>query len=187
MILLAISGKKRSGKNTIAKLIAQQTPLRCEEFAFADALKQEVASACGIDVRFIEDHKDIFRIALQWWGTDFRRTFKGQDYWCKQLLVKTLKSTADIALVTDCRFVDEADCMRRIDGKVIRVNNPHPTTYDSHKSEIDLDSYKFDYTISNDSSIESLAAKVKLMLQHFNIKTGEAEMRCQQVSASGGL
>ncbi len=171
MILIAISGKKRSGKNTVAKLIAQHTPLRCEEFAFADALKQEVSVACGVDLKFIEDNKDTFRTILQWWGTDFRRVFKGQDYWCKQLLAKMVKSTADVALVTDCRFQDEAECVRRIGGIIIRVENPHPATYDSHKSETDLDSYLFDYTISNDAGLDGLSDKVKLMLQSLNIKT----------------
>ena len=174
MIIIGLSGKKRSGKNTVAKLIATETPSLCKEFAFADALKDEVAKACGVKRSFLEENKQNFRLILQGWGTDFRRDLNDKQYWVKKLdssLYEQFQKNPDcIALITDVRFVDEAEYLRKCGAVIVRVNRP-TTSVDEHSSETDLDSYKFDFVIDNSSTLNNLAADVRRLLHNLKIPT----------------
>ena len=72
-------------------------------------------------------------------------------------------------VVTDCRFPNEADQIRRCGGFVIRVKRPYTKPVNGHISEIALDNYKFDYTFHNDSDIEHITTKVKFMFRQLNL------------------
>ena len=73
-------------------------------------------------------------------------------------------------IITDCRFLNEVEAVKERSGIVIRVENPRKISTDMHPSEISLDDYKeFDYTISNDGTIDELLEKVKLMMIVFNL------------------
>ena len=174
MIIIGLSGKKRSGKNTVAKLIATSTPLRVKEFAFADPLKEEVCKACGISRTILEQNKDNFRLILQGWGTDFRRKMHGDDYWIKKtgmaLHAAVMSEQADIFVCTDLRFENEADFLRKCGATIVRVNRTSPTD-DEHASETDLDNYKFDFVINNSSTLNALASDVQMLLHNLHIKT----------------
>ena len=99
MIIIALAGKKHTGKNTIAKLIATQVAGKTVELAFADSLKQEVAKACSVTVPYIEEHKDNFRKILQGWGTDFRRNLFNKNYWIDKFDAELWKQDADVVVV----------------------------------------------------------------------------------------
>lgn len=174
MIIIGLSGKKRSGKNTVAKLIATATSLRVKEFAFADPLKQEVCRACNISRSVMEENKDNFRLLLQGWGTDFRRKMCGDDYWIKStersLHKMVMNEEADIFVCTDLRFTNEADFLRKCGAVIVRVNRISPTD-DEHSSEVDLDGYKFDFVINNNSTLNALASDVRMLLHNLKIKT----------------
>lgn len=128
-------------------------------------MKDEVALATGVKTSFIEEEKDNFRTILQWWGTDFRRKYNGDDYWIKKFLDKVTRSDADVIVVTDVRFPNEADTIRQVGGKLIRVNRIQDKK-DLHPSEIALDNYRFDWTIINDYSLDILKTFVKQILTH---------------------
>lgn len=70
-------------------------------------------------------------------------------------------------IVTDTRFPNEADAIRREGGLLIRVNRNAGFT-DSHLSETALDNYEnFDEIIDNNGSIEDLIGQVyDIMLRH---------------------
>ena len=174
MIIIGLSGKKKSGKNTVAKLIATATSLRVKEFAFADPLKEEVCKACGINRTTLEENKDNFRLILQGWGTDFRRKMCGDDYWIKKtglaLHSAVMSEQADIFVFTDLRFTNEADFLRKCGAVIVRVSRLSPAD-DEHSSEVDLDGYKFDYVIDNNSTLNNLASCVTMLLHNLHIKT----------------
>src|ERR1019366_6100180 len=121
MILIGISGKKLTGKNTVARFISSNTTLKCEEFAFADSLKNEVAQICKVSRDELERNKPKFRTLLQAWGV-YRRESLGEDYWVKQLIIKLLKSEAELALITDVRFQNEAGYIKEMGGSLVRVS-----------------------------------------------------------------
>ena len=69
-------------------------------------------------------------------------------------------------VVTDVRFPNEAIAIKDRGGILIRVNrfNSNQQLFDQHPSETSLDDYPFDYTISNNSTIEELIEQVKVIL-----------------------
>ena len=176
MIIIGISGKKRSGKDTLYSFIsAFLKNYKIGKIAFADALKEEVALATGVKTSFIEEEKETFRTILQWWGTDFRRKFNGDDYWIKKLLDKISRSDLDVVIITDVRFKNEADILKECGAFLVRINRTfthNQTTIDLHPSEIDLDNYKFNLVIDNSGTLLDLKssaleiAKIVLNKKH---------------------
>lgn len=165
IIVIGISGKKGSGKDEVFKRIQHHFPL-AQRIAFADSLKEEVARALCKTTKWVEEHKTECRTILQWWGTDYRRAFNGQDYWIEQWLRKCKESTAPVIVAPDVRFENEANTIHEIGGHVWRVNRNNLTTTDIHPSECALDVYnKFDRTIDNDWTIERLGLEVDLALE----------------------
>lgn len=171
MLIIGISGKKRSGKNTVADFIEDQLEdKKVVQLAFADELKNEVAEACGVSRDFIEMHKDIFRPMLQWWGTDFRRKLFGENYWVDKILYKItqLSLETDVVIITDVRFQNEASMVQKSHGMIIRIERKQEKE-DNHPSEIALDGYMFDNVINNDYSIDFLRAHTLQLLQKHNL------------------
>ena len=129
MVVIGVTGKKLSGKDEVY-IALRQCHAGVARVAFADPLKRELALACGVDREFIERHKAQFRLGLQWWGTEFRRGFYGEDYWlCRadQRMAELDSQSAPIVVVTDVRFPDEAEFLRkRWRGVIWRVVRPQP-------------------------------------------------------------
>lgn len=81
-------------------------------------------------------------------------------------------------IITDCRFPNELEAVKKRDGITIRVNRPCNICEGSgyhkmscpvsksgeHLSETSLDKAEFDYVIENSGSIEELIEKVKQIL-----------------------
>ena len=86
-MIIGISGKKRSGKDTVFKLMNAITnhEVRTTRTAFGDQIKKEIADAMDITMADIDADKERFRPLLQWWGAEFRRSYCGDDYWIKKM------------------------------------------------------------------------------------------------------
>lgn len=157
--VIGLCGYKRAGKDEVYKALAQHHE-HVARLAFADPLKQEMARACAVAVGFIEDHKDAFRLGLQWWGTDFRRTLFGRDYWitkieaeyCALVNPPWLGHAPSCVVFTDCRFPNELDLIRRLGGKIWRVERAdQPGSEDPHPSERALDDHRPDRVLVSHS------------------------------------
>lgn len=163
VMLIGISGKKRSGKDTVGAMVVEwlnEHGFDAAQVAFADQLKDEVAEATGVNRRMQEMDKERWRPILQWWGVEFRRHYFGQDYWVSKMTQKLLAMDEDVAVVTDVRFRDEADFIRASGGFVVRVER-ETGLQDGHSSETDLDGYSgFQTTLSNDGTLDDLEEKV---------------------------
>jgi len=72
-------------------------------------------------------------------------------------------------IITDCRFPNEADAVKKHGGVVIRITRPGENKGDLHPSETSLDNYQFDYVIENDGSLDQLEVKVEDFLKQFKI------------------
>jgi hypothetical protein len=192
MKIIALSGKKRSGKDTVYIEACHFFAERDYEdkgykdhgtavgrVGFADPLKHEVSEATGFTTSFIEEHKQEFRTLLQVWGTDFRRCFSGSDYWINKMdaIIKKSSEFYDILFVTDLRFKNEADFIKGIGGYVVNVErrvqeDPEDImdTSHSHVSEKDMDDYGcFDYVLNNDKTEPELRESVGKMLNTLKI------------------
>lgn len=170
--LIGITGKKRHGKDSVCDAIQALRP-ESYRFAFADALKREVAAACGVTVEYINEHKDNFRLILQGWGTDFRRGLFGNDYWIRQaesalLNNRKVEAKPVLWIATDVRFPNEAEMILRNGGKLIRVERPGVTSNDQHASETAMDDFPVAATVINDHTLKTLATRVSIILDHIN-------------------
>tara|TARA_Y100000310_G_scaffold311944_1_gene358729 strand:- start:633 stop:1196 length:564 start_codon:yes stop_codon:yes gene_type:complete len=160
-VIIGISGKKRSGKDTIYGLVKKRVGHFVARAAFGDQIKEEVASATGVALDHIEENKERFRPMLQWWGADFRRHYKGESYWLDKMLRK-MRSVADpeVLVITDVRYPNEADLVKEAGGIMLRVDRETGLN-DAHSSENLLDSFcGFDYRLENNGTLEDLEAKV---------------------------
>lgn len=162
MFILGIVGKKQSGKDTVAAIIQRlMQPKRVDRIAFADALKEEVGLATNSTVEFIDANKDNFRLILQGWGTDFRRKLHGDTYWLVRWLDKVNHSNAIGIIAPDVRFLNEANCIRELGGKLWRVVRKVNGAVDLHTSETEQEDIKTDLALVNDGSMAELEVKVK--------------------------
>jgi hypothetical protein len=147
MILLGITGKKRAGKDTFADYVIENSRGKTEKMAFADALKDEVCAALGVNRSRIDQDKSLFRPILQWWGTEWRRGCFGDGYWIERLKFKIQASSANVIIVSDVRFRNEAGLVHALGGHIVRVVRPDDLTQDGHVSENDMNGYPEDFTI----------------------------------------
>jgi hypothetical protein len=69
-------------------------------------------------------------------------------------------------IVTDTRFINEAEAIKEKGGIIIRVERPGVEPINAHPSETGLDHWKFDYKIANVSGLFELKENVKDILKH---------------------
>ena len=144
MLLVGLGYRKRSGKDTLAAFL-QSYVKNSVIIHFADSLKDEVSEVCEVSLEVIESNKDLFRPMLQWWGTEFRRKFKGSDdYWIQRVEEKVsyyASVGAKVIFIPDTRFINEAKYIKSRGGIIIKVDRPHLKSTDNHASEIEMDNY----------------------------------------------
>jgi len=75
-------------------------------------------------------------------------------------LVILFQNSFDIALITDLRFPDElSDIGTIFDTVTVRVNRPEQKNHltneqNQHESEVLMDNFEFDFTITNNKKLE---------------------------------
>ena len=165
--IIGLSGKKGTGKNTVATMIAALSGLRVKELAFADPLKEEVAKATGNTVKYVNEHKENFRLILQGWGTDYKRKLVDDSYWLNKMGVmihNAINDGAEIIVITDVRFPNEYNYINKIGGLLCRVSRPLESI-DNHPSETALDKvHNWHHIILNTGTLEELRPQVEELI-----------------------
>ena len=95
-------------------------------------------------------------------GTEVGRELFGENFWVEKAIASVPDGTR--AVFTDCRFPNEADAVRELNGQVWRIERAGFGPINNHPSETSLDNYKFDQYINNDEKLESLEDKVARLL-----------------------
>ena len=103
------------------------------------------------------------RALLQRLGTEVGRSIAGKDIWVN-LSFDAVPDGSKV-VVTDCRYPNEADAIKKLGGRVWRVERPGVTAVNTHVSETAMDGYPFDYVFNNDGSIEALGSQVSRILK----------------------
>jgi hypothetical protein len=111
---------------------------------------------------------------LQFWGTEYRRLYSGQDYWIKKLFA-TIPGNLHIALISDMRFLDEAAAIKERGGYTVNVQrlNADGTQYYApdrprdHRSETELDGYNYDYFIKSKEGSQALTGEYAITLAEY--------------------
>ena len=170
MRVVAISGKAESGKDTIAKEIKyllEEQNYKVMIIHFADVLK----FVCRQYFDWDGQKDDYGRSLLQQVGTEMREK-NNPNMWVNitKELIRGIGAEFDWVLVPDTRFKEEINMLNEyFDCTSIRVLRQDIDSYGvandhinhltdeqrAHKSECDLDDYKFDYLIINNYYINN--------------------------------
>ena len=180
MKIIGISGKKGSGKDTFAKLLQKQIELSTCKSVRIDSFATNLKYCCALisgqpDYLFynqdMKDRKAGFlnftnRELMQKFG-DLTRSLD-KDIWVKSLFNKYLDNPPEYLIISDVRFKNEAEHIKKLDGVLIRIESDR-VKEDNHISETDLDNYsKFNLLIENniDTSLEQLKLKSNLSAEY---------------------
>jgi hypothetical protein len=107
--------------------------------------------------------KENYRLLMQWWGTEGRRGIIRDDYWLNKVDEWANKSDAQIILVPDVRFVNEAEFIKNKGGYLILISR---TGFGgaTHSSECEINDYnKWDYKVDNDAGVYKIKHEAELI------------------------
>lgn len=160
-VVIAISGKQRSGKDTLAKIL-NDVLTNYTVVPLAKTLKEQYAEEHNTTVAYVEDRKNKMpnmRRALIDYGAKYRE--KDVHHWVKA----ALKHDGNI-IIPDLRFVDEVDYIcDNVDRVVlVRVEATRELratrgvlSNESDASETDLDAFDgWDIVVENNGDLERL-------------------------------
>lgn len=170
--IIALSGRKQSGKSTgaefIEDLLTKNNPnVICKIYSFADPLKKDICmnilgmtydQCYGSDMDkntltdlVWNDEKLTARRAMEVIGTDiFRKLFN--DVWVRATIIKILNEQPDFAIIPDCRFPNEVNIILKHSGYVIRLNKDPFGSMSNSERALDTDKYNwqnFSHVIHN--------------------------------------
>ena len=173
--LIGLCGKKSSGKDTVCTIIRaweKRLVLPVVRYAFADALKADIAQAFGTTVDFINANKKnpVMRKLLQLYGVARRE--ERATFWINKMELKLFENLGakpnHIAIVTDVRFQNEAEFIRGYGGRIVKIDRGE-LPLDMHISETELNSITPDFALQNKGSIKMLELEVKYLLEQYNL------------------
>ena len=190
MKLVGLSGHMGCGKNYIAEQIIYphfKSSNNILIIGFGDQMKNELyARDLSLQYDDLYDHKTFeTRNKLQQYGTENGRDKYHQDIWIRGLdiQIETFRRRSGdncLIIVCDVRFINEAEYIKIKGGTLFRINSPNrsntrylkeanndPIKYElikNHKSETELNDYKFDHLINNDD--DKLRKNMKEFLEY---------------------
>lgn len=175
-MIIGISGKAGSGKDTLAFFIEERSEARI--LHFADPLKMAVCTMAGLsyDDVYTQEGKQhtidwldgiTVRELLQKVGTAVRNEIH-PEFWIRRLLESSKNSKATL-LVPDVRFPNEADAIKNAGGFLIRLER-NGAGAGNHISETALDNYdKWDMVIQNNYDLDYLKDQAKNIIKLLNL------------------
>lgn len=182
MRIIGLTGRAGCGKNTVANAIRLEIG-QLPEIAFAAPLKAMLVpifealdpnfDAHSMDDRawkesVIEKVSKSPRQMMQTLGTDWGRQLVHPDVWLTLAgleLDKYRRAGYEVAVVTDCRFENEANWIRGHGGEVWHVLRTQIAAVAEHKSEAGVAiALGLDSVIENSGTIDDLGDQVRRAL-----------------------
>ncbi|MEU7643324.1 hypothetical protein [Streptomyces huasconensis] len=176
--LIGLAGAARSGKDTAASFLTKDG---WQRRAFADLVREmlyqlnpwlpddEVDGSfqlAGEVDRFgweqVKKEYPVVREYLQRCGTEAGRQVLGPDVWVDTLF-RGFETWERPTVITDVRFPNEAEAIKKRRGLVVQVVRPDeaPIPESQHVSERALDDWPFDATVLNDGSEVQLGVRLR--------------------------
>lgn len=175
--ILAFTGRKGSGKSTIAQALKTNNPAfkSAVILSFAEPLKRMAKEILQADA-FLTENKEKTeyglcgktpRIILQTLGTEWGRNCVGEGIWTEIMKNRLLSaSTPQLVLIDDLRFENEALMLKKFPNTyIIQVDRYlAETTTDPHPSERGIPSNLIDLKLLNNSQ-----AKIKKICRNWTL------------------
>ena len=172
-MLIGITGQKFSGKSTVANMLSGE--LGYPIVSFADKLKDVTCALSGCTREQLEDYdfkenqlvpiymrpycgntkNPTYRAFLQHFGSEVMRGIN-DNIW----IDSTLLNCGNNAIISDCRFPNEAKAIRDAGGIIVKIVRDGVTSNDTHQSETQIGNIAGNIIVFNDGSLEHLRAMV---------------------------
>jgi len=176
-IMIGISGRARSGKDTVGEYLRNNHGF--VTYAFADPIKKAASEMFGIPLNYfyednlketvIQDWGFSPRQIIQKLGTEAGREIFRDDIWIKRAEVEwdnfTFHNKKSIEknmsyyngmAFTDVRFENEASMIRNNGGIIMHIKKDNVAHVSHHKSEDGIEIKDGDVTINNNKTIKEL-------------------------------
>lgn len=187
-LLVGLTGRKRSGKSTIATILKIEHAF--DERSFAAPIRE---FTCGLLDLPLVDLDDVKEMPIDWldnavtprqimqrMGTEFGREMIHPEVWVRRALHNVdahLQAGRNI-VISDVRFANEAKAIREKGGVIVHVRRPAAeAVQDGHVSEKPLPVQFGDFFVHNDCHIDELEERVASVLNHIHLqRAGQAEL-----------
>ena len=185
--VIALSGKKGSGKDTVADMLQFYFKLyhgeETTKHAFADPVRKIAGIVASVDDVYFEDRdlkeQPIFfddsnrtpRDYLRLVGQALKSAID-EDIWVRLLGRSAFVYMTSSCIVTDVRFRNELDFVKENGAFVIKIERDDNMS-DNDVSETEMDSFKdeeFDLIIKNNGDKEELSKTISNFVKHFKFK-----------------
>lgn len=157
-LIVGLRGYARSGKDCVGRFLLDMEP-DGKRYAFADALKVEVAAEKGITVEELEANKDEHRVDLQ--GHGMARRDEDPAYWIRKVTDAIRRDAPKLAVITDVRLPNEVEAVHDRGGLVVAVLRPEVGPANAHITETALNDVEPDDVIANNGDLDALREAVK--------------------------
>lgn len=184
-MLIGIMGRKYSGKDTIANYLVAQHGY--QKISFAEPLKKGCQVMFQFNDKQLEEDKEVVD---EYWGITPREVFQyigtevfrdgmeklipgiKNNFWINTAMKKhyNLRGIGINTVISDVRFPNEVDRIRKEGGIVIKVMRSSLENSDNHASEIQIDEIVGDYQVINDSDFNSLYDKIDTIVNKLTSK-----------------
>jgi hypothetical protein len=118
------------------------------EYLFGGPIRQKLVCANN-EKRKCLTIRDILQVI----GTELGRDIWGNDIWIKAMENRVKKSRAKVFVITDVRFPNEAEAVRKWGGEIWRIEGTQrgdsKAAKDTHPSETSADEIVADFTVRN--------------------------------------
>lgn len=186
--LWGITGKKRSGKDTVAELLINK--YNFQRYSFADPIKKAAMEMFGfsheqmwgsaeeketVDSRWnISPRRMLQLLGTELFQYDIHKYLNEGEFnvgravwvyrfklWFEEEKEKHIKENKDFKIViSDVRFIHEVEAIRNLGGQILEVSRPSISSVDTHASENELDSIIPDFKFMNNGTIDDLYLKI---------------------------
>lgn len=172
--LIGITGRARSGKDTVANFIV--AAIGGYRYSFADPLRAMLAPL-GVDMSdpYWQARKEepipalgvSPRRMMQTLGTEWGRQLITPDLWLIMAHQRLLQSGPGM-VISDVRFDNEAAWIRKHGGRIIHVIRPDTKAVEAHVSEAGIEVQDTDARLSNSGTLEELQLSVRELLRVYD-------------------
>lgn len=122
-------------------------------------------SRLGGDLEVLKEEYPKVRLMLQKMGTEFARENFSEDFWINILDMRIFEEHADIHIITDVRFPNEAEYVHAKGGFLIRVERDLIGQTSNHASEASISSLPADFVVPNNGSFLALEKELSRVVE----------------------